>query len=170
MIDATDNITREVSALKQMTVKQLRMRYAEVFGDTTHSGNKDWLWKRIAWRLQANAMGDLPERARRRAEELARDADLRMLRPRQMPLPTMNSHTEAQRVMFGKQVAEPMPSTLLTRPYKGKLIQVMVAKEGYIYQGRNYHSLSAITKEITGSHWNGNHFFKKALAGVSIHE
>ena len=51
------NIAREVAALKRMTVKELRGRYVEVFGEATHSGNKDWLWKRIAWRMQANAKG-----------------------------------------------------------------------------------------------------------------
>ena len=45
------NVAREVAALKRMTVKELRGRYLDVFGETTRSGNKDWLWKRIAWRL-----------------------------------------------------------------------------------------------------------------------
>ena len=76
------NIAREVAGLKRMTVKELRGRYLDVFGETTRSGNKDWLWKRIAWRMQANAEGDLTERARRRAAELAREADLRLGVPR----------------------------------------------------------------------------------------
>ena len=45
----------------------LRAKYAEVFGDETKTGNKPWLVKRIAWRLQAIEEGDLSERARRRA-------------------------------------------------------------------------------------------------------
>lgn len=59
------NVAREVAALKRMTVKELCGRYLDVFGETTRSGNKDWLWKRITWRMQANAEGDLTERARR---------------------------------------------------------------------------------------------------------
>lgn len=35
------------------------------------------LFRRIAWRLQALAEGDLSERARTRAHQIARDADLR---------------------------------------------------------------------------------------------
>ena len=62
------NIAREIATLKRMTVTQLRGRYLEVFGERTRSGNKDFLWKRIAWRMQANTEGDLTERARRRAE------------------------------------------------------------------------------------------------------
>jgi len=64
------NMAREVAALKRMTVKELRGRYVEVFGEATRSGNKDWLWKRIAWRMQANAEGGLSERARRRARDM----------------------------------------------------------------------------------------------------
>jgi len=82
------NIAREVAALKRMTVKELRGRYVEVFGEATRSGNKDWLWKRIAWRMQANAEGGLTERARRRAEELANDADLRVRRPLEKHAPS----------------------------------------------------------------------------------
>jgi len=42
------SVAREVAALKRMTVKQLRGRYLEVFGEESRSGNKDFLWKRIA--------------------------------------------------------------------------------------------------------------------------
>ncbi len=76
------NIVNEVAALQRLSIGQLRQRFAEVFGETTNAGNKTWLIKRIAWRLQALAEGDLSERARRRAEELARDADLRLNPPR----------------------------------------------------------------------------------------
>jgi len=58
-------IAREVAALNRMTVTELRARHIEVFGEATRSGNKDWLRKRIAWRIQANAEGGLSERARR---------------------------------------------------------------------------------------------------------
>ncbi len=47
----------------------------------TRSRHKDFLWKRIAWRLQANEEGDLSERAKRRAAELANDSDIRVRVP-----------------------------------------------------------------------------------------
>ena len=61
-----------------MTVRELRTRYAEVFGEETRAGNKAWLVKRIAWRVQSLAEGDLTERARQRAAELVDDADVRL--------------------------------------------------------------------------------------------
>jgi len=65
------NIAKEVAALERMTVRELRLRYAEVFNEETKAGNKAWLIKRIAWRLQSLEEGDISERARQRAAELA---------------------------------------------------------------------------------------------------
>jgi hypothetical protein len=78
----TMTIAQQLAALAVMTPAQLRARYAEVFGEEARSGNKDWLRKRIAWRLQALAEGGLSERGIRRANELANDADLRGCVPR----------------------------------------------------------------------------------------
>ena len=70
-----------------MTMGELRGKYLEVFGEETRSYHKAFLRKRIAWRLQALAEGGLSERARRRAGELANDADLRLRAPRDQSMP-----------------------------------------------------------------------------------
>ncbi|MBF0121605.1 MAG: DUF2924 domain-containing protein [Desulfobacterales bacterium] len=75
------NITQEIEKLKVMNVKALQNKYIEVFGETTHSKHRDFLWRRIAWRMQANVEGDISERARKRAMEIANDADLRVRAP-----------------------------------------------------------------------------------------
>jgi hypothetical protein len=49
----------ELAALTHMGVSALRGKYAELFGEPTRTGNKTWLVRRIAWRLQALAQGDL---------------------------------------------------------------------------------------------------------------
>jgi hypothetical protein len=77
------NVAKEVAALERMTVKDLRAKYAEVWSELTNANNKGWLVRRIAWRLQALAEGDLSERARQRAAELAKDADVRTTMPRE---------------------------------------------------------------------------------------
>src|SRR4028119_1686512 len=76
------SMEQTVAALGRMTVPQLRAKYLEVFGEPSRSGNRDFLFKRVAWRVQSLAEGGLSERARRRAEELARDADIRATVPR----------------------------------------------------------------------------------------
>ena len=77
------NITKEIAQMERMTVDQLRAKFAVVFDEETPGRHKQWLVKRIAWRMQANDEGDLSERARHRAAELANDADLRVMAPRQ---------------------------------------------------------------------------------------
>jgi hypothetical protein len=44
----TLNVGKKVAALQRMTVRELRTRYAEVFGEVTRAGNKAWLVKRTA--------------------------------------------------------------------------------------------------------------------------
>src|SRR5947207_10334213 len=74
--------TATISGLQRLTMQELRVRYTELFGETTSAKNRAWLLRRVAWRLQALAEGDLSERARQRAAELASDADLRTTVPR----------------------------------------------------------------------------------------
>src|SRR3954468_6992142 len=82
MATGTKGMEQTVAALGRMTLGQLREKYLELFGEPTRSGNRDFLFKRLAWRVQSLAEGTLSERARRRAEELARDADIRLTLPR----------------------------------------------------------------------------------------
>jgi hypothetical protein len=157
---------KEIMSLSRMTVGELREKYLEVFGEETRSHHKDFLRKRIAWRLQALAEGDLSERARRRAEELADDADLRIRAPRARH--KSGSAEERDRSVRGRLPASrdrrlPLPGTLLVREYKGQSVVVKVLDEGFEYEGRRYKSLSAIAREVTGTKWNGFLFF--GLAG-----
>ena len=77
-----DAMRKEIEELSRMTVGQLREKYLEVFGEESRSNHKQFLFRRIAWRIQALAEGGLSERARRRALEIANDADLRIRAPR----------------------------------------------------------------------------------------
>jgi hypothetical protein len=155
------NIVNEVAALQRLSMAQLRHRFAEVFGEATAAGNRTWLVKRIAWRLQALAEGDLSERARRRAAELARDADLRLNPPRSKTAPATPPETAGVPETIDPRL--PPPGTILTRPYKGQQLQVQVLTEGFAYAGRVFPSLSAVAKAVTGTHTNGYHFFRNAL-------
>ncbi|MCK6483052.1 MAG: DUF2924 domain-containing protein [Phycisphaerae bacterium] len=153
------DVDAAVTALARMTVTQLRHRYGEVFGEPSRSFNKQHLVKRIAWRLQAIHEGDLSERARRRARELANDADLR-IRPPAAPSGT-NGNGETTTSPFRVEPDDrlPMAGTLLKREYKGQTVQVRVLPQGFEFDGEVYRSLSAVARKITGAHWNGFHFF-----------
>jgi hypothetical protein len=153
-------IGAEVAALWHLTAAELRRRYAELFGQATRATNKTWLVRRIAWRLQAMAEGDLSERARRRAAELANDADLRV-GPPQPPRTTtrLAAARPATRESNKSDSRLPPPGTLLTRPYKGQVLRVLVRTDGFEFDGRLFPSLSGTAQAITGSHCNGFLFF-----------
>lgn len=91
-----------------------------MFGDETRTGNKAWLVKRIAWRMQANAEGGLSEQARKRALELANDSDVRTTAPKHR-LPELNSVSVSTIVTNAIRTDPrlPTPGTTLVRQYKG---------------------------------------------------
>lgn len=154
----SDDVRSTIRALQGMTVPQLRERYAEVFGEPTRIKHKQYLIKRIVWRAQALREGDLSERARRRAVELASDAEIRLTAPRpsrgQSPGAVVTTaFSPAHHSQF------PKPGTVLRREYKGRVIVVRVLPRGFEYEGQAYRSLSAIAREVTGAHWNGVNFF-----------
>src|SRR5262249_29432415 len=112
-------------------------------------------------RMRAPAKGDLCERARRRAAELARDADLR-LNPPQRKTTATAAEWEPVCVLAPVDHRLPPTGTILTRPYNGQLVHVQVLTEGFASAGRVYASLSAMAKAITGSHYNGYHYVRLA--------
>ena len=112
-------------------------------------------------RAEALAEGDLSERARRRAAELACDADLRLNPPRSKIPPAIPQQPVSAPTSIDPRL--PPPGTILTRPYKGQQLHVQVLTEGFAYAGTVYPSLSAVAKVITGTHTNGYHFFRNAL-------
>jgi len=57
--------------------------------------------------------------------------------------------------------------TRLVRDWNGKRYEVVVAADGFVYDGAPYRSLSAIAKAITGAHWNGKLFFGVAKGGAA---
>jgi Protein of unknown function (DUF2924) len=164
------NVSQEQAALGCLTMRELRAKFAELFGEATLAGNRTWLTKRILWRMQALALGDLSERARLRAAELANDADLRVV-ALQTPAPTASDSPPAPGLAppvakHGSRHGLPPIGGVLTRLYKGQPIEVRILADGFICQGTHYRSLSAVAKAITGAHWNGRLFFGLSKGGA----
>jgi hypothetical protein len=93
------------------------------------------LEKAIAYEIQVKAFGGLPARTRR-ALKAAVKAD-------------------------GKVASPPIPGrgTRLIREWHGRLHEVEVLDDGYLYRGERHRSLSAIARAITGTKWSGPRFF-----------
>jgi hypothetical protein len=154
------NVLLEIAELQDKTVSQLVQRYEQVFEEECRSRNKQYLIRRIAWRLQANEEGGLSRAALKKAKELAIGAETRVTAPRKnstegvkLVLPEHDSFVDWDPRL-------PPPGNIVERLYKGKMIRVIVLQEGFEYEGRRYKSLTAIAKEVSGSHCNGFLFFR----------
>ncbi len=145
------DVIAQIEVLRRMTVGQLRLRWRELYGEDTRSGNRDYLWRRLAWRVQELAYGGLSERAQARIKELGND--LRMLPSRrwQPATPTTSGPVRNRRI--------PKPGVVLSRQYHGQEIRVTVLEGGFEWNGRRFKSLSALAREVTGQRWNGLLFF-----------
>ncbi|HPI77038.1 MAG TPA: DUF2924 domain-containing protein [bacterium] len=154
----SETIAKQIQALRRMSVADLRAKYHEVYGEHTRSANKDWLWKRIAWRLQELSYGGLSERARNRAAEIADEADLRLRVPRN----AFDASVKGAAGVVGSLPRDkrvPAAGAAISRIYKGESHTVVVVENGFEYEGITYKSLTAVARKITGSHWNGYSFF-----------
>lgn len=146
-----DEMIQEVRNLERLSMPQAKAKFAELFGESPRTGNRTWLLRRIAWRLQSIAEGDLSERARRRASELADDADLRMTPPR----------AQLMDDAAPSQGADCMNSTgtILLKLHKGRRIEVAVLENGFAWNGVDYPTLSAVATAIVGEQVDGFRFF-----------
>ena len=149
-------IYTEIERLRSMRIQELRVRYQEVFGEDTRTAHKQHLVRQIAWRLQVQAQGDLSERARRRALEIADDADLKTQVPPLWEAVEPTAPKSGRRSGAGRI---PVAGTLLRRVYRDRTVEVKILADGYEYEGRRYVSLSAVARAATGTRWNGLLFF-----------
>ena len=65
----------------------------------------------------------------------------------------------ALKVAVGQGAPTLRPGTRLLRSWNGRDISVMVTEDGFDFEGRNWSSLSAIAREVTGTGWSGPRFF-----------
>jgi len=153
-------VLREIESLRRASMAELRKKYKEVFQEETRCFHREHLFRRVAWRLQALAEGDLSQRARERAQQIAQDGDLRINAPRDFftvggePVQTS---VDRNRRQTDRRL--PLPGALLTRKWKGQTVLVEVLAKGFRYENQQYSSLSAIATAITGTRWNGLIFF-----------
>jgi hypothetical protein len=73
------------------------------------------------------AEGDLSERARERASQIAQDADLRILAPRDF----FSVGGERVRTTRDRNRRLPLPGTSLSRKWKGRTVLVEVLAKGF---------------------------------------
>ena len=136
------SVVAQVVSLPNLPMPEIKALWQQLFGGAPTTHNRQFLERRLAYRLQEDAFRKvdpgLLERNRRRIATLVetgknqrRDRDYR-----------------------------PVAGTVLTREYRDVVYRVIATADGqYDFEGRMYPSLSMIAREITGTRWSGPLFF-----------
>ena len=143
-------IKTEIARLRAMSLDDLADRYQAEFGRTPKIRHREYLWKRIAWKIQERRFGGLSNKAQATLEALIAEIEL--------------PPAEDTRMVTGKlrgphKPGMPSTGTILTKDWNGQRIHVEVLEKGFAYDGEVYRSLTAVAKAVTGTHWNGKLFF-----------
>lgn len=160
------SMSARILALRAMSVAELVAEYRAVVGEEPRTKNKDFLWKRIAWHVQAKQEGGLSERARARLAELAPEVDARLSKRGTVATSAATTANAAfgktEVVSFARVRRDdlPLPGTVVSREYRGTTIAATIHENGVEYEGTIYRSLSAVANAVTGSHVSGHAFFR----------
>jgi hypothetical protein len=138
-------LDNEIARLRGLDVGELRARWHTVFRRAALPHlPRHLLFRILAYRLQADQLGDLDADTRRLLERVGSGSSEGIDR---LVVDLKRSRTGLR------------PGTLLTREWDGHLQQVMVLADGFSWNGTTYRSLSKVAFAITGSRWNGPRFF-----------
>jgi hypothetical protein len=159
-----------IAALARLNVPALREEHRKVFGKEPVSTHRQFLFRKIAWRLQADEEGWQPDQIRELARGIARNSPLRNrvttnLHKRRAGLPP--EQTAVATIEPDHDPRLPMSGGWIMKHYKGRTHVVQVLDDGrFEYDDRRFKSLTAIAQEITGTKWNGLLFFRACAAEV----
>ena len=140
------SLNHEIAHLRDLDVKGLRARWKSMLRrEPPLHLPRHLLFAVLAYRLQADELGDLAPDPMRLLKQLASNGT--------------TSGVMQLTAAFDRRLTELKPGTILTREWNGQTCRVMVLGEGFGWNGKNYDSLSKIAFAITGTKWNGPRFF-----------
>lgn len=136
-------LAEEIAHLRGLDISGLRARWQSIFKRQAPSHlPRHLLFSILAYRLQADQLGDLDTATTRLLKKVESKKDVERL--------TSD---------FDRKKVEVRPGTLLTRVWNGKRQRVMVLKDGFAWNDQTYDSLTKVAFAITGTRWNGPRFF-----------
>lgn len=159
--DIPIEIIEKIKSLCRMKINDLRATYYEAYGYNSNSRNRDFLTKKIAWKLQANLFGDISEDTKNEAIKIADFSRLKNRKRAENSEAKISSFEFEKRkaVKFSRDPRLPMEGSILSKNHNGRAVTVTVLEKGFLYNNRRYASLSAIAREVSGTNWNGFKFF-----------
>ena len=144
-----DDIQLKVDRLYSMNMAELSKEHLKVIGEVPTTAHKQRLIRKLAWVYQCEDVTPISETALKRAKKIAKSSKLKTI-------PPAHFKTGLGTPLVNKML---IPGVVLVKEYKGKRYEVAVTERGFMYEGNQYTSISAVAKAITGTHWNGKRFF-----------
>jgi hypothetical protein len=138
-----DTLDEELARLRAFDVETLRGRWCSLFGRRAPSHlPRHLLYRLLAYRLQADRLGDLDAESKRALERLD----------------TVSPSGRASPLSLRPPLSL-KPGTVLGREWNGQMHSVIVRADGFAWNGTTYPSLSAVSRAITRTRWSGPRFF-----------
>lgn len=137
----------ELGTLQASSLKTLRSQWASVYGiEPLPRLSRELLIRGIAYRMQERARGGLSRPVLRRLEQIVRSE---------------------QTSRGSSRSASARTGTRLMREWQGRMHEVIIFEDGFLWNGTTYRSLSEIARLITGTRWSGPRFFGLTDKGVA---
>lgn len=136
-----NTVLKQIDELNQMSMAQLQKRWADLMGTNPGRLGRQYLLRRLAYRIQELAYGGLSKEVRKQLDAVAGGKPAK----------------EAKRHNRGRTILS--TGTRLLRVWRDERYEVIVEADGFRYDGKLYRSLTAAAYAITGQHISGNHFF-----------
>jgi hypothetical protein len=133
----------EVARLRDLDLEELRARWHTAFGRRPPSSlPRHLLFRVLAYRIQAAALGDLDRDCQRLLDQAA-----------------LSDSNRRHEVRLKRAIATVQQGTILSREWNGRMHRVSVLTDAFAWNGKTYPSLSKVAFAITGTRWNGPRFF-----------
>jgi hypothetical protein len=136
-----EQLAAEIAALQSLAVTRMKERWRTLYGSEAPARfSRDLLIRALAYRLQERTLGGLKPTTRRLFQRIAAYAQAGH----------RHKFAPVRRLEVG---------TMLIREWGGVKHQIRVLESGFSFRGKQYRSLSAVARLITGSRWSGPLFF-----------
>lgn len=141
MTETQASVGARIAAMANMPMAELWVLWDRYFQRRPSHPNRVYVESRVAYKIQEEAFGGLSADTRRRLEAIgARHSKIKL-------------RAKAQEHHFA-------PGTMLLREWGEREHRVTVNAQGqFEYEGRAFKSLTAVARQITGTHWSGPLFF-----------
>ena len=139
------SVLRQLATLETLSMEQLHEKWRDLYGGEPPGYKRQFLIKRLAYRIQALFYGGLSEAAKAHWRQVAQGD----------PVARVDGRVAGN----SRSKTDILPGTRFVRIWKDRRHEVLAHENGFEYDGRMFRSLSAVAREITGTRWNGRLFF-----------